>query len=577
MTTPVPGHTRLRVTRAGIDTYQQPVVYMHRDCEVCRSEGFAAMTRVRLDVGPRTLVATLNVVVDDRLGLDEVALSEVAWTLLEPMPNVLARVGHAEPAASAGALRAKVFGARLDDAQYLALVQDVMESRLSDLELAAFVTASAGDRLDQAETTALTRAMIAVGQRLDWGQGPVLDKHCVGGLPGNRTTPIVVAIVAALGYRIPKTSSRAITSPAGTADTMEVMAPVALDLAAMRRVVEREGGCIVWGGNVRLSPADDILIRVQRPLDFDSDGQLVASVLSKKIAAGSTHVLIDMPVGPTAKVRSEAAANSLGTRLVHTAAALGLHLGIHRTDGTQPVGRGIGPALEAHDVLKVLRNAADAPADLRERALALSAALLDMAAGSNAGTGLERARGVLDSGAALAKFLAICEAQGGFREPQRAAFTADVPATASGRIAAIDNRRLARIATSAPSSASSRVTSDSPSGKCRQPTGETRACKVAAKVPANTASAGKGISTRFMGSPRGQRVATPERAQGRKPVLPETPHAMSSGAVRARPYRRRADRSRGRPWGKSVRQPVWPACGCRSPRCGPMQLPGRRR
>lgn len=283
MTTP--GHTRLRVTRAGIDTYQQPVVYMHRDCEVCRSEGFVAMTRVRLAVGTRTLVTTLNVVVDARLGLDEVALSEAAWTLLDPMPDALASVRHAEPASSAGALRAKVFGARLDDTQYLALVQDVMESRLSDLELAAFVTASAGDRLDHAETTALTRAMIAVGQRLDWGEGPVLDKHCVGGLPGNRTTPIVVAIVAALGYRIPKTSSRAITSPAGTADTMEVMAPVALDLPAMQRVVEREGGCIVWGGNVRLSPADDILIRVQRPLDFDSDGQLVASVLSKKIDA----------------------------------------------------------------------------------------------------------------------------------------------------------------------------------------------------------------------------------------------------------------------------------------------------
>ena len=446
MTGQAAGHTRLRVTRAGIDTYQQPVVYMHRDCEVCRSEGFAAMTRVRLDVDARTLVATLNVVVDDRLGLDEVALSEAAWTLLDPVPHAQAWVRHAEPASSAGALRAKVFGARLDDAQYLALVQDVMESRLSDLELAAFVTASAGDRLDHAETTALTRAMIAVGQRLDWGEGPVLDKHCVGGLPGNRTTPIVVAIVAALGYRIPKTSSRAITSPAGTADTMEVMAPVALDLAAMRRVVEREGGCIVWGGNVRLSPADDILIRVQRPLDFDSDGQLVASVLSKKIAAGSTHVLIDMPVGPTAKVRSEAAAHSLGSRLAHTAAALGLQLGIHRSDGTQPVGRGIGPALEAHDVLKVLRNATDAPADLRERALALSAALLDMAPGSNAGTGLERARSVLDSGRALAKFLAICEAQGGFREPARAPFTADVPASASGRITEIDNRRLAKLA-----------------------------------------------------------------------------------------------------------------------------------
>ncbi len=441
-----PAHTRLRVIRAGIDTYQQPVVYMHRDCEVCRSEGFAAMTRVHVQVGTRSAIATLNVVVGDLVALDEVALSEAAWRALQPEPNALASFRHPEPAASAGALRAKVFGARLDEAQYLALMQDTVASRLSDLELAAFVTACAGERLDHGETTALTRAMVAVGQRIHWGEGTVLDKHCVGGLPGNRTTPIVVAIVAALGYRIPKTSSRAITSPAGTADTMEVMAPVALDLPAMKRVVEQEGGCIVWGGNVRLSPADDILIRIERPLDFDSDGQLVASVLSKKIAAGSSHVLIDMPVGPTAKVRSDASADSLTARLRSTASALGLQLGVYRSDGMQPVGVGIGPGLEARDVLKVLRNDPDAPADLRARSLALTGALLDLATGGIAGGGLERASAALHSGKALAKFLAICEAQGGFREPPRAPFTAAVTATRGGRITAIDNRRLARIA-----------------------------------------------------------------------------------------------------------------------------------
>lgn len=440
------GHRKMRVVRAGIDTYQQPVVYMHRDCDVCRSEGFAAMTRVELRVQDRALIATLNVVVGDMVGADEVALSEAAWTALAPEPGALASIRHPEPPASAGALRAKVFGERLDESQYRALMQDAVASRLSDLELAAFVAASAGERLDQAETTALTRAMVAVGQRLDWGEGLVLDKHCVGGLPGNRTTPIVVAIVAALGYRIPKTSSRAITSPAGTADTMEVMAPVALDLPDMRRVVEREGGCLVWGGNVRLSPADDIMIRVQRALDFDSDGQLVASVLSKKIAAGSTHVLIDMPVGPTAKVRSEVAGTHLAARLVGTASALRLRLDVYRSDGSQPVGVGIGPALEALDVLRVLRNDADAPADLRDRSIALAGALLDMVPGNAAETGASRAREVLNSGQALAKFLAICEAQGGFREPPHAEFTAEFPSGATGRITAIDNRRLARIA-----------------------------------------------------------------------------------------------------------------------------------
>ena len=439
-------HTRLRVARAGIDTYQQPVVYMHRDCPVCRSEGFAALTRVQMQVGTRQVIATLNVVTGDHLGVDEVALSEAAWAAVAPMEGALATFQHPAPAASAGALRTKVFGGRLSDADCLALMRDTAGNRLSDIELSAFVTACVGDRLDQDETLALTRAMVAVGQTLDWGGGPVLDKHCVGGLPGNRTTPIVVAVVAALGHRIPKTSSRAITSPAGTADTMEVMAPVALDLATMRRVVEREGGCVVWGGNVRLSPADDVLIRVERPLDFDSDGQLVASVLSKKVSAGSSHVLIDMPVGATAKVRSATAAKSLSDRLAAVGAAMGLQLAVLRTDGSQPVGLGIGPALEARDVLAVLRGEADAPVDLRERALAIAGALLDLTPGAVPGQGMALATQTLDSGKAWKKFLAICEAQGGFTEPGVASYQADVLTPHAGRVKAIDNRRLAKVA-----------------------------------------------------------------------------------------------------------------------------------
>jgi thymidine phosphorylase len=437
---------RLRLVRAGIDTYQQPVVFMHRDCPVCRSEGFTALTRVRVRCNGQELIATLNVVTGERFGREEAALSEAAWQALAPAADAWAEFSHAEPASSAPALRAKVFGERLGEAQLFELLQDTVKNRLSDIEIAAFVTACAGERLDFAETLALTRAMVAVGQQLDWGGGLVLDKHCVGGLPGNRVTPIVVAIVAAAGYRIPKTSSRAITSPAGTADTMEVMAPVALELSAMRRVVEAEGGCVVWGGSVRLSPADDVLIRIERPLDFDSDGQLVASILSKKLAAGSTHVLIDMPVGPTAKVRSAEAAISLKARLLATAEALGLHTHVLQTDGSQPVGFGIGPALEARDVLQVLRRQANAPADLRERSLDLAGAVLDLVPGTVVGDGRARAQALLDSGQALRKFLAICEAQGGFTEPPVAPFREPVLATRDGWVRAIDNRRLAKVA-----------------------------------------------------------------------------------------------------------------------------------
>jgi len=436
----------LLAMRAGIDTYQQPVVYMRADCDVCRAEGFEAQAQVELVARGRHVLAILHRVNDGWLPADRIGLSEVAWQMLQARDGEEVVVRHPPLLDSLRHLRTKVHGGRLDYPGLRALMEDVSRNRLSDIHLAAFVTACAGGRLDIDETVALTRAMVDVGERLDWPATPVMDKHCVGGLPGNRTTLLVVPIVTACGVLMPKTSSRAITSPAGTADTMETLAPVALEMGAVRRVVEREGGCIAWGGAMQLSPADDVLIRVERPLDLDSEGQLVASILSKKAAVGAQRVLIDMPVGPTAKVRTAEAAQSLSRGLAAAGAALGLQVRTLLTDGTQPVGRGIGPALEAMDVMAVLQRRPDAPQDLRERALMLAGLLLEMADKAAPGQGLELARQVLDDGRALRKFVAICEAQGGLREPRHAACSHVVTAHVGGRVAAIDNRLIARAA-----------------------------------------------------------------------------------------------------------------------------------
>lgn len=439
-----PAHLHLR--RLGIDTYREHVIYMRSDCHVCLSEGFAARSRVRLTVRGKSIVATVNVIHSDLLHHNQAGLSESAWHALEAQEGDDVFVKHPDPVLSESYVRAKAYGQRLEGPAYEAIVRDIASGAYSDLQLAAFVTACAGDRLDVAETTALTKAMLGVGDRLSWPFPIVADKHSVGGLPGNRTTMIIVPIVASLGLPIPKTSSRAITSPAGTADTMETVAPVDLELAQMRRVVEKEGACIVWGGTVQLSPADDILIQVERPLDFDSDGQLVASVLSKKAAAGATHLVIDMPIGPTAKVRSPTAADRLSERLVTVGETLGIKVRIVRTDGTQPVGRGIGPALEARDVLSVLQGSTHAPDDLRARALQLASALIELGGKAEPGAGLALAEQALASGAAWAKFRDICAAQGGMREPPKAAHIHPVLATASGIAATLDNRRLAKAA-----------------------------------------------------------------------------------------------------------------------------------
>lgn len=438
-------HTRLRLRRLGIDTYRQPVVYMRKDCPVCSAEGFEAQSMVEVRLGDRSIVAVLNVVSTPLLDHHEAGLSEVAWRMLGAKEGEEVGFAHPPTLDSFRHVRAKMYGRRLDQAAFAAVVTDVAAGRYSDAHIAAFLTACAADRMDVGEMTALTHAMVAAGERLAWETPVVLDKHSIGGLPGNRTTPIVVAIVAAAGFTIPKTSSRAITSPAGTADTMEQLAPVDIDLATMRRTVEREGGCVAWGGSVRLSPVDDVLIRVEHPLDIDSEGQLVASILSKKAAAGATHVLIDLPVGPTAKVRTTEAAARLGGHLEAVGRALGLAVLAVPSDGRQPIGRGVGPALEAHDVLAVLRGDADAPADLRARALQIAANVLALAPGLD-GDPAGLATSILADGRAWRKFVAICEAQGGMRAPGRAAHTRPVVASASGEVVGIDNRRLARLA-----------------------------------------------------------------------------------------------------------------------------------
>ena len=382
----------LRARRIGIDTQHEAVVLMHKDCSVCRSEGFTAHTRILLRAGERHVIATLYQVTSDLIANNEAALSEAAWSRLGLVEGGVIAVSHPDAVESMSHVRSRIHGQALADTALQAIIADVVDGRYSDIELSSFVTACATRALDHREILALTRAMVAVGDRLSWKSETVVDKHSVGGLPGNRTTPIIVPIVAALGLTMPKTSSRAITSPAGTADTMETMAPVDLDIADIHRVVEREGGCIAWGGAVKLSPADDIIIRIERALDIDTEGQMIASVLSKKIAAGSTHLVLDLPVGPTAKVRSLETAERLSAGLQSVAAAFGMKTRVIVGDGRQPIGRGIGPALEARDVLAVLQGRKDAPQDLRARAITLAGALLEVAGAAPPATARRRPR-----------------------------------------------------------------------------------------------------------------------------------------------------------------------------------------
>jgi thymidine phosphorylase len=314
----------------------------------------------------------------------------------------------------------------------------VVRRRYSKVELSMFVLACALRQLDAGEVVDLTRAMIDCGTRLDFGPGPIADKHCIGGIPGNRTTMIVVPILASLGVVIPKTSSRAITSPSGTADTMGVLADVALSPGRIHEVVEKAGGCIAWGGALDLAPADDVLITVERPMGIDTEAQMVASILAKKKTAGATYALIDIPVGPTAKVRTREAAEVLAALFREVASAVALRVDVVVTDAHGPIGSGVGPRLEALDVLAVLGREPSAPRDLREKSLYLAARILEAVdAVPNAG-GYRAAQQCLDSGDALRKLEEIVAAQGPRALPELAPWRSTILGPGDGRIREID-------------------------------------------------------------------------------------------------------------------------------------------
>jgi thymidine phosphorylase len=174
---------------------------------------------------------------------------------------------------------------------------------------------------------------------------------------------------------------------------------------------------------------------------------MIASILSKKLAAGSTHLLIDIPVGPSAKVRHMREALQLRKLFEYTGDRMGIHLEVIITDGSQPVGRGIGPVLEARDVMQVLRNDPDAPQDLRQKSLRLAGRMLEFDPDVRGGYGYAIARDILDSGRALEKMEAIIEAQGRQLELyQPGGLSYEVVADRDGVVTAIDNYLVAKVA-----------------------------------------------------------------------------------------------------------------------------------
>lgn len=435
-----------RVKKLNIEARKPIVVLLKEDAEEL---DLRLLDRVILKKKNKEMVAVVDLT-EETVKKGEIGVFEEIEKEFKLKGGEMLKVSPAEKPKSVEYIRKKLDGRTLSEHEIKVIISDVANDLLTDIELTSFVTASYINGFRMGETVALTNGIVESGKTLAFKRKPVLDKHCIGGVPGNRTTMLIVPIVAAAGLTIPKTSSRAITAPSGTADTMEVLAQVKLNENRIREVVKRTGGCIVWGGAINIAAADEKLIRVRNPLRLDPEGMLLASIVSKKKAMGSEIVLVDIPIGKGAKIRTRERAYSLASNFVTLGKKLGMNIRCIITSGDHPIGRGIGPALEAREILQILRNEGGSM-ELREKSLIMAGKLLELSGKVKEGKGKEVAEEILDSGKAYSKMQKIIRAQGGNpnikpEDIRLGKHVGTVYSKKSGKIFAINNISTSRIA-----------------------------------------------------------------------------------------------------------------------------------
>src|SRR3989344_1883238 len=373
------------------------------------SMNLEALDRIKIRKGKKEIIVAIDIAYGNKV----VHPSEIGLFLDAADPFGIKNKDYVEvniepKPQSIHLIKKKLKGNELNRDEIYSIIKDLIENRLTEVETTYFVAGCYINGMTLNESAFLTEAIVKSGSRLTFYGRNVIDKHCIGGLAGNRTTPIIVPIIAAAGLIIPKTSTRSITSPSGSADTMEILAPVSHSKESIMRIVKETNACIVWGGTLDLAAADDKLIKLEKALDLDPEGILLASILSKKSAVDSDKILIDIPVGSEAKITSKKKAKKLAKKFIILGKKLGMKIRVVITDGSNPIGKGIGPALEARDVLLVLQNRG--PRDLRAKSLFMAGIMLDMAGVKNPE---KTAIKILESGAAYAKMKEIIKAQGG--------------------------------------------------------------------------------------------------------------------------------------------------------------------
>lgn len=435
----------MRIKIKFLDISTEPVVLLSG--EDAAKIGGKDNDRVRID-GNRSSVAVLNV--SDMVSPGEALISSNLKDKLKTSDGDTVNIIYSESPESVRSIRRKMDNMKLSKEEICEIVKDILDNRLSKIEVSAWLTALYINGMDIDEIAAFTEAMVDTGDRVLFDRTPVYDFHSLGGVPGNKITPIVVSIVAAAGLMLPKTSSRAISSACGTSDFVETFCEVEMDADTLKKISEAVGGVLAWGGAMNLAPVDDLVIKVEHPLGINPRAQMLASILSKKLAIGATHLVVDIPMGIGTKVPNIETAKAYARDFIDLGEKLGIHIESAITYADQPVGNAIGPILEARECIRILEGEKH-PSSVIEKACDIAGMILEMGGALN---GSEKARELLDSGAAMKKFREIVSAQKGNYDIKSSdlvpgAFKIEVVSVKSGYVHAINNKEIVSIAKAA--------------------------------------------------------------------------------------------------------------------------------
>ena len=395
--------------------------------------------------GKKQFTTIVDTVEKGLLKENEVAVTSEIVNVLNLKKSQRVDIGLAPIPKSLDFIKKKLNNKTLSKKEIFSIIQDIVSNSLSEAEIALFVTAMYKYGMSLKETIYLIETIMETGSKLNIKNKYIVDKHSIGGIAGNRTTPIIVSICAANDLMIPKSSSRAITSAAGTADVIETIARVDFTMKELKKIVKKTNGCMIWGGSLGMVPADSKIIHIEKQLKIDPEAQLLASIMSKKLAVGSKYIVIDIPYGKSAKVTKKKALK-LKKKFEAIAKHFNRKMKVVLVPGNEPMGTGVGPALELKDVVDVLNPSKQGPEDLENKATMLSGILLELTKKAKKGQGQKLARETISSGKAFEKFKQIIDAQEGDSKKvdkiKNAKFKRDIFAKKGGKVIEIDNKKI---------------------------------------------------------------------------------------------------------------------------------------